>query len=72
MVLHAQQRNILIFAPLTGVGGGEVIRMQIANDHFRLDIKQVFKVRDLLPVIVQRFQILQIAYMLRREYVAVF
>ena len=69
MVLHLQQRQALPLRPLAGVGGGEIVRMQVADELLRTDVKQTLEVGDLLFVVFQRLEVFEISDVLAGEHI---
>ena len=66
-MLHADEGDPLFRAALRGIGGRQIIRVQIAGDRRRADVKELFKMADLLLVVLERLDILQIADVLAWE-----
>ena len=67
MVLHLPERDPLPFRPLLGIAGGEIVRMQVADQHLRVNIKQALKVADLLFIVFQGLQVFQVPDVLAEE-----
>ena len=66
VVLHPYKGDI---QPL-GIGRGHIVRVHIAGRRLRHDIKKLFKVLCLLPVVFHGLQIFQISYVLALENIA--
>ena len=71
VVLNRDQGQVFFFRPFPGVLRGEIIRVQIAGQRLRGDIKQPFKMGDLSGIVIQRLQVFQIPDMLAWEDLAV-
>ena len=69
VVLHLQQRQALTLRALAGVGGGEIVRVQIAGERRRTDIEQTLEMGDLLLVVFQRLEVFEVSDVLAGEHV---
>ena len=69
VVLDRDEGDPLFLAARGGVGGGEIVRVQVAGDRRRADVEELFKMPDLLFVILQRLDVLQIADMLAGKHI---
>ena len=67
MVLHLQERDLFLFRPFLGITGGEVIRMQVADDCLRMDVEEPLKMPDLLFIVFQGLQVFEVPDMLAEE-----
>ena len=71
VVLHSQERDSPLCRQLLRRGGGEVVRVHVAGHGPGLKVEEPCEVAQLLLVAVERLQVLEVAYVLAREGVAV-
>ena len=67
VVLDADQGQALPLRPLSGVVGGEIVRVQIAGQSLRGDIEQALEMGDLPGIVIQRLHVLEIADVLAQK-----
>ena len=67
VMLHLQKRDLLPVRPVAGILRGEVVRMQVADQRLRPNIKHPLKVSDLSFIVLQGLQILQVPDVLAEE-----
>lgn len=67
VVLNLHQRQGFPAAPRLGVGSGEIVRMEVADQLRHLDAKQTLKVGDLSLIVGQGLGIFQVADVLAQE-----
>lgn len=70
MMLNLYQGNLLPSTSLRGIGRRHIIRVQVAGDKGRLNIKKPLKMPDLTLIALKSFQIFQVADMLALENIA--
>ena len=72
VMLHGKEGKLQVSTHLAGIFARQIIRMQIAGNRLRYNIKEALKMADLLLIMLVCLKIFQIPDMLARKSVSAF
>ena len=72
VMLHRKEGNLQVITYLEGIFARQIIRMQVAGNRLRYNIKEALKMADLFLIMLICLKILQIPDMLARKSVSAF